>query len=359
VLLAPCVKGNGYGHGLVLSARAFLSGSADWLCVNAVYEAQRLRDAGIAAPIYVLGYVGQGELAQALRLGCRLVVYNHETVEASSRVAVRLNLRARLHLKVETGNNRQGVKLEEALMMARRIASLEGVELEGVASHFANIEDTTDHRYAKSQFERFGVFCRALEREGIRPPLRHMANSAAAMLMPDTQLELVRSGLSAYGMWPSKETLLSAQLAERPMLGLEPSLTWTCRVAQLKEVEPGEFVGYGCTFRTTHRTKLAILPVGYYDGYPRALSNSAHVLIDGRRAEVRGRVCMNIIMVDVTDIPGVTLESEAVLLGQSGEERITAEQFAEWAGTINYEVTTRINDRILRVVDKEGESASV
>lgn len=348
-LLAPNVKGNAYGHGLVLASRAFLAAGADWLCVNAIYEAQALRDAGIDAPIYVVGYTGRHELAQAISLGCRMVLYNVETYEAAAAIAKDLNAVARFHLKLETGNHRQGLDADAALALARRVHADPHTQLEGVASHFANIEDTTDHNYAREQLTRFEAFCARLQAERIDAPLRHLSNSAAAILWPTRFHDMARVGIAAYGMWPSKETLVASLLSGPGALTLRPALRWSCRIAQVKSVPAGAYVGYGCTYRTTHPTRLAILPVGYYDGYDRKLSNVAHVLIDGQRAPVRGRVCMNITMVDVTDIPTARLEGDAVLLGRSGDEEITAEQFADWAGSINYEVTTRINDRIPRL----------
>ncbi len=348
-LLAPTVKSNAYGHGLGLASRAFLAAGADWLCVNAVNEAQILRDEGIVAPIYILGYVGLDEIEQAMALGCDAVIYNAETLEKAVSVHALTGLVARFHVKLETGNNRQGLREEEAMALAERIQASEGAELVGVASHFANVEDTTDHRFAEGQLARFAAFCRRLEARGISAPIKHMSNSAATILWPDRCQDMARAGVAAYGMWPSSETLVAAVLAGRRRLELRPALTWRCRIAQVKDVAAGEFIGYGCSFRTTHPTRMAILPVGYYDGYDRGLSNVAHVLIEGQRAPVLGRVCMNITMVDVTDIPGARLEGEAVLLGRSGEEVITAEQMAGWANTINYEVTTRINDRIPRV----------
>ncbi|MEO1267935.1 MAG: alanine racemase [Myxococcota bacterium] len=348
-LLAPTVKGNAYGHGITLAAQAFLDAGADWLCVDALHEARALREVGITAPVYVLGYVGLDAIEEALALDCRLVLYNHETLVRAAQLVNTMGTTARFHLKVETGNNRQGLAPEAALALARQVAQTPGAMLEGVASHFANIEDTTDHTYARYQFDLFVSFCRALEAEGIRPRLRHIANSAATLLWPDTHMEMVRPGIATFGMWPSRETLVAALLADRPRFELCPALTWSCRIAQIKEVPAGEYIGYGCTYRTTHPTRLAIVPVGYYDGYPRSLSNIGYVLIHGRRAQVRGRVCMNIIMVDVTDIPEAGLECEAILLGADRGERISAELMADWAGTINYEVTTRIHERIPRV----------
>lgn len=350
-LLAPTVKGNAYGHGLELAARAFLEAGADWLCVNALYEARALRQAGIQAPLYLVGYVGRHELEEALALDCDLVLYNHQTFEEVAALAQRRGQQARLHLKLETGNNRQGLRQEQALELARRVHQHPHTRLRGLSSHYANIEDTTDHSFARAQLARFEGFVQKLHSLGIHPELRHMANSAACLLWPQQALDLARPGIAAYGMWPSPETLVAALLSGHRDLKLQPALRWLCRIAQLKEVPAGEYIGYGCTYRATHPTRLAILPVGYYDGYDRKLSNTAHVLIDGQRAPVRGRVCMNILMVDVTDIPQATLEQEVVLLGSAGEgqESITAEQMGAWANTINYEITTRINERIPRV----------
>jgi alanine racemase len=344
-LLAPTVKSNGYGHGLLLAARAFLSGGADWLCVDALDEARALRAAGVDAPIYIFGYVPLDELEAAVGLDCRLVVYNRETVE---RLAA-LGVRARLHLKVETGNHRQGLPPAEVLALAERVRHVPGLELEGLSSHFANIEDTTDHTYARHQLACFEETVAALRTAGHIVPMRHLSNTAATLLWPDQRFEMVRIGIGAYGIWPSKETRIAALLAGRAEMPLRPALTWKTRIAQVKSVPEGAFVGYGCTYMTTHPTRLAILPVGYADGFDRGLSNLAYVLVRGRRAPVRGRVCMNITMVDVTDVPDAALEDEVVLLGGQGAERLTADQLGDWGQTIAYEVVARIGGHLPRV----------
>jgi len=343
--LAPTVKANAYGHGLLLAARAFVSGGADWLCVHGVDEARRLRQAGLDLPLYVLGPVLLDALPEASALDLRVVVYNEATVAR----LVSLDLPLRLHLKIETGNHRQGIEVGQALHLAEAIAAAPKLELEGVASHFANIEDTTDHRYARTQLARFEDAVSALRDAGHSIPIRHLSNSAAAILWPEQTYEMVRIGISAYGLWPSTETQVAAALAGRGDTALRPALTWKTRVGQIKNVPEGAFIGYGCTFMTTHPTRLAVLPVGYFDGYDRGLSNLAHVLIRGRRAPVRGRVCMNIVMVDVTDIAEAELEDEVVLLGQQETERVSAEQIGAWAGTINYEVISRIGGHLPRI----------
>ncbi len=349
-LLAPAVKSNGYGHGLTIAARAFLRGGADWLCVHSLDEARALRAEGIGAPIYVFGPLGPWELDEAVALSLRLVTYTHEQVQRLATLRPPTGERVRLHLKVETGNHRQGLPLPELIELAREVTRHPHLEIEGLSSHFANVEDTTDHSYAERQMRLFHEAYEALSALGARPPLRHIANSAAALLWPERVMELARVGVSAYGLWPSKETRGVAVGLWSQALALRPALTWKARVAQVKQVGEGESVGYGCTFTTTRPSVIAVVPVGYYEGYDRGLSNLSHVLVRGRRAPVRGRVCMNMMMVEVTDIPGVCLGDEVVLLGAQGGERVSAEQLAGWAGTINYEVVARIAGHLPRIV---------
>ena len=347
VLIAPAVKANAYGHGIGVASHAFLAGGADWLCVHSVEEAHFLRTHGFECPILVVGYVARWELAEVRALGCRMVVYNREIVEEARHLPPGPPLR--VHIKLETGNNRQGLLLEEALSLAAEMVTVPALELEGLSTHFANVEDTTDHEFATRQLRRFEEGVSAFRAAGYAVPVCHVANSAATLLWSHSHKALVRPGIACYGMWPSPETLVSTVLGGQAPLPLKPALTWQSRVAQLKPISSGEFVGYGCTYMATHSTRLAIVPVGYYDGYDRRLSNLAHVLVRGHRAPVRGRVCMDFIMVDVTDIPEVGLEDEVVLLGRQGDERISAEQLGNWMGTINYEVTTRIGAHIPRV----------
>jgi len=348
-LLCPCVKANAYGHGLAETSKILLESGADWLSVNAIYEARILRESGITAPILVLGYVPIESLKEALELDVRLTVYNPETIDRLSEEAKKLGKTAKVHIKAETGNNRQGVLADDLLAFAKHISEVGNIEIEGLSTHFANIEDTTDHSYARTQIERFLLASQILKENGINVAIKHCANSAATILFPETHFELVRVGIASYGMWTSKETYVAYLQERNNGFDLIPALAWKAKIAQVKNIPAGEFIGYGCTFRTTHETKLAIIPVGYYDGYDRGISNS-YVLIHGKRAFLRGRVCMNMIMVDVTDIPEACLEDTVTLMGNDGDETITAEQFGAWAGSINYEVTTRVNDRILRVV---------
>ena len=348
-LCAPVVKANAYGHGLTLAAQAFLSAGADWLCVDALEEAEALREAKVEVPILVLGWVPPERLRDAVRLGVRLVVSDPALVQQLSDEAVAEGRNVPVHVKVETGNNRQGLLPPDALALAERAQRLPGLTLEGLSTHFADVEDTTDHTFARLQLARLQETVGALRRRGLRVPIVHCANSAATILWPEAHLDLVRLGIASYGMWPSRETYITALSTQRDQVALTPALTWKTRIAQLKTVAPGETVGYGRSFQVTHPTRLAVLPVGYYDGYDRRLSNLAHALVRGHRAPVRGRVCMNMLTVDVTDVPGVSGDDEVVLLGPQGDEAVTAEQLGDWIGTINYEVTTRIAAHIPRV----------
>ena len=346
--IAPAVKANAYGHGLALAARAFLAGGADWLCVNSLTEAAALRAAGVSAPLYIMGLVPPEDLEEAFTLGCRVVVYRDDVVDRAEAVCARAGLKGQLHLKLDTGNERQGLHEPEALALAQRIAACPHLVLEGVASHYANIEDTTDHRFARRQLERFHAFLAALRAAGLEVPRPHFSNSAAVLLWPDEHRALARVGISAYGMWPSNETLVAVLLAGKQAVSLRPALSWKSRLAQVRSVDKGAYVGYGCTYQTTAPARLAVVPVGYYDGYDRRLSNAAYTLVRGQRAPVRGRVAMNIFMVDVTHIDGARADDEVVLLGRDGEAAITAEEMAGWIGTINYEVTTRIAEHVPR-----------
>ncbi len=349
-ILCPCVKGNAYGHGIKECSEIFINSGADWLAVNALYEAEILRKSGIKSPIYILGYVPLNDLEEAVKLNCRLVVYNKETVHKLGKI--KTNKKIKIHLKIETGNNRQGVLLENLFDFIAYIKEFKNIEIEGISTHFANIEDTRDYSYPKIQIGKFKQAIKISEDLGLKIPIKHCANSAASILFSETYFDMVRPGISTYGMWPSEETYKSYLFKKTNGLTkfhLKPAFTWKTKIAQIKNIEANEFIGYGCTYKTKQKTKIAVLPVGYYDGYDRGVKN-AYVLVGGEKAKVLGRICMNMIMIDVTKIPSVNLEDEVVLIGQSGEKIITPEEFAKWAGTINYEITTRINERIPRII---------
>jgi alanine racemase len=277
------------------------------------------------------------------------VVMNRESLEVLSGEASERGREVKVHLKVETGTYRYGVAEEDVLDVVGLIDQLPGLKLEGLTTHFANIEDTTDHGFARSQLDCFRRVLSRVREAGYDVPVAHAACSAATLLFPESHFNMARVGIASYGLWPSKETRVSSGHVEGAGLDLQPVLAWKTRVAQVKRVPKGAYVGYGCTWRAPAETRIAVLPVGYADGYDRGLSNVGHVLIRGQRAPIRGRVCMNVCMADVTHVPGVELEDEVVLLGSQGDERVSAEDLAAWCGTIAYEVVARIAEHLPRV----------
>jgi alanine racemase len=345
VLFCAVVKSNAYGHGIAQMVQ--LLRSVDWFGVNSLEEGIELRETGVSKPILVLGHVPLDLLKKAVDADLRLTVYNRESINVLKKVSSGKHP-VRVHLKVETGTHRQGILPQEIGDFTEFVSGSEGVILEGVSTHFANIEDTLNHEYSQKQLARFHEALRIIEKKGSTPPIIHTASTAATILFPQTHFNMLRAGIGVYGLWPSRETFISASMGKKRVPDLKPVLTWKTKIVQIKKLPEGSFVGYGCTFRTTRPTTVAVLPAGYADGYDRSLGNNAHVLVKGKRAPVIGRVCMNLIMIDVTDIPGHSLEDEVVLLGTAGGETVSAETMAEWAGTINYEIVTRINPLLER-----------
>ncbi len=335
------VKADGYGHGAAAVARAALDAGAAWLGVATVAEGAQLRDAGVAAPILVLGPVAPGDADTAVARDLAVTVFARDDLpEALDRRAAAHGRAARVHLKVDTGMGRVGVHPRDAPDLADRLRSLPNLDLEGVFTHFATA-DEEDLSFARRQLARFREVLAALAARGVRPALRHAANTAATLALPDSHLDLVRNGIGIYGLWPSPVL--------RGAADLRPALRWEVRVAQVKEVASGTPLSYGATHVTRGRRRIATLPVGYGDGYPRALSNRGEVVVAGRRAPIVGRVCMDMTLVDVTGAPRVRAGDEAVLIGSQGAAEVSADAIAAWTGTINYEVTCAIGRRVPRV----------
>ena len=334
--LMAVVKADAYGHGLLIASDAFLAGGADLLGVHSVAEAARLRAGGVIAPILVLGPVNRTEAETAVQLEVEITVASLPACRAAADSGGPLQV----HLKVETGVNRQGLVEAEINEAVELLRASPAVEVVGLSSHFADIEDTTDHTFAKAQMARFAGYRDSLAAAGLDGLALHMSCSASALLWDRSHRDIARVGISAYGVWPSKETLVSVRQRGREEVALEPAVTWRVAVSQVRLVPAGETVGYGRSWKAMTDSRIAVLPVGYSDGWPRALSGGGHVLIRGRRAPLVGRVCMNLCMVDVTHIPDAEAGDQAVLLGSQGEEIITPEMLAEILGTIPYEVLT-------------------
>ncbi len=352
--MAVCVKANAYGHGLAETIDVIRDrDDCAYVTVHSLAEASACRDAGWRRRILLVGPFPLKRANDLVELDIEPLISDKSALRAVGKAAAKRKIRLRTHLKLETGTGRQGITEDEFDSFAKVYRQYDSlVRPYAAATHFANIEDTTNHEYAEYQLDRFDRMLRKLASLKLRPDIRHTASSAAVILFSKTHFDLVRPGIAVYGHWPSKETYLSYRLMGGENRLFKPVLSWKTRVMQIKKLPADAYIGYGCTYRTTAPTTLAVLPVGYADGYSRALSNQAYVLINGKRAQVRGRVCMDLIMVDITDIKGVKIGSEAVLIGPSGGEFISAEQLAGWAGTINYEILARLGGHLPRLIVK-------
>jgi alanine racemase len=338
--LMAVVKANAYGHGAVPVAKTALENGASRLAVNRALEGVELRQAGITAPILILGYSLPSEAEVIVRWDLTPTVTTVEGALALSAMSVQQGKVTLIHVKVDTGMGRFGLLPDEVVAFVRRIAKLPGLKLEGLFTHFA-IADLADKTYTRRQFGLYMRVVKQLKETGFTIPLKHVANSATDLDLPEMHLDMVRCGIALYGLRPSDEV--------EPAIPLRPAMALKSRVARVRTLPPGSSISYGCTHTTTRPTPVALVPVGYGDGYHRLLSNKGAVLIGGKRAPIVGRVCMDQFVVDVTGIEGVRQDDEVVVFGCQGEEEISAEEVAALAGTINYEVVTGILPRVTRV----------
>jgi alanine racemase len=344
--LLALVKGNAYGHGLRETAQVFLDAGVDSLGVEAVGEALALRADGITSPILVVGPIPATNVPLLYSHHLTPLLVSPEQVQTVGVFTQQASCILDVHLKFDTGMHRQGIMREELPALLNSLARFPGLRIAGVATHLAHADEAEQPEWTRRQLDHFGEVIAILAASGIRAPIRHAANSAAALLWPETHLDMVRLGIALYGFWPAE----AVQRASAGRLALRPVMTWKTRVASVKVVARGCGVGYNGSYITTRASRIAVLPIGYYDGYSRSLSNRGQVLLHGQRVPVCGRVSMNLITVDVTDIPTVQAGDEVVLIGQQGPATISTEEMAAWLGTIHYEVTTRINPLIPRVV---------
>jgi alanine racemase len=335
--LMAVVKADGYGHGAVQVSRAALSSGADCLAVAVPEEAYELRRAGFDCPILVFGLIQPEESWKPVVVGLEQTVCTSELLDAVDQEARKVGVRAAVHIKVDTGMGRIGLAPRDVVEFARRVAACANVELKGVYSHFS-CADETDKEFSYAQIRQFESVLRALDAAGIGVPVRHMANSAGVLDLPEAHYDMVRPGIMIYGLYPSSEVSHS--------VNLRPAMSFRTRICQMKEVPAGTPIGYGATHRTTAaRTKVATIPAGYADGYRRLLSNRGEVIVRGVRVPLLGRVAMDMCMLDVTSVPDVRPGDEVTLFGPG----VPAEEIASLIGTINYEVVTAIGKRVPRV----------
>ncbi|MCC3145260.1 alanine racemase [Halanaerobium sp. Z-7514] len=339
-IFTAVVKADAYGHGAVAISQAALEAGANRLAVAIPEEGIELREAGITAPIEVLGELLAEQLIDLVKYDLIPTISKFKTAERLNNLCAAYKLKKKIHLNVDTGMNRVGVNYKKALALLKKINKLPNLEIEGIMTHFARA-DELEKEYTLIQWERFNNLLEELKKEEIEIPIKHCANSAAVIDFPEFALDMVRVGIMIYGLKPSPDL--------KNNFNLKPVLTWKCRIVRLKDVPAGEGVSYGSDYITPQKEKIATLPLGYADGYARILGNKASVLIKAKRAPIRGRICMDQFMVDVSGIEGVELGEEVVLIGRQNDSIITADQLAELAATINYEIVSRISKRVARI----------
>jgi len=331
------VKADAYGHGMVPVARTALLAGADWLGVALLEEGVLLRKAGIKVPILVLGEALPEGAGLFVQHNITATVCSPESLFALNQAAERSDRKAAMHIKVDTGMGRIGLDPKDVLPFMEKALSLKNIRVEGIFSHFSSV-DEKEKGFSYQQLHQFKQVLAALEGQGIHLPLKHFASSAATIDFPEGYFDMVRPGISLYGVYPSAEVDHSVPL--KPAMTLKTSITF------LKEVPPGTVLSYGRTFETQRKSRIATLPVGYGDGYPRLLSNHGEVLVAGRRAPVVGRVCMDMTLIDVTDIPEAKVGSEVILFGKQDNAEILVDEIAEKAGTISHEILCGITKRV-------------
>ena len=347
--MVAVIKTDGYGHGAVPIARMIQPEDYIWgFAVATMTEAMILRKNQITKPVLILGYTFEEDYEDLIRYEIRPVVFKLDMAKELSQAAVQLKKTLSIHIGLDTGMSRIGFSdTEESIKTICEIASLPGIRIEGMFTHFAKA-DELDKASANRQFERYMHFAHRLEEAGVAIPLKHVSNSAALMELADMNLDLVRAGISIYGIYPSEEV-------SRDSMKLTPAMSLHSRIVYIKEIETGTQISYGGTFTAPHPMRIATIPVGYGDGYPRMLSNKGFVLIREKRARILGRICMDQFMVDVTDIPEAQERDEVVLVGRQGNEEITVDELGDLCGRFSYEFICDIGKRVPRIYTKNHE----
>jgi Alr-MurF fusion protein len=339
VALMAVVKGNAYGHGAVPVCSTVLLNGATYLGVASVNEASELRDAAINAPILVMGYTPPWAASEVIRYNLTITVYNLEVARSFDRAAREMNATINVHVKIDTGMSRLGLLPDQAMTFFRSFKNLRNLRLEGIFTHFSSSENDPDYTY--EQLRVFNTVVNPLKAAGFQFKYIHAANTAAALNIPETRFNMVRCGIGLYGLDPGIEAPLPGDF--------RTAMSWKTTIAQVKSLPPGTFVGYNNTYQTSETEQIAVIPVGYADGFRRAPNNWGEVLVGGQRAPIVGRVSMDQAMIDVTNIPGVNIGDEVVLIGRQGDQQITADDVATQLGTSAYEVVSTILPRVPRV----------
>lgn len=340
------IKADGYGHGAVEIAKT-IDGQADAYGVAILEEGVELRKAGITKPVLILGFTPEPQYSAMIDYNITTAVFQYDMAEKMSKAAMAKGKKAKVHIKLDTGMGRIGFALnDESLDCILRIAELPGIQIDGCFSHFARM-DEADKTRAKMQFDAFLAFTKKIEESGIELSVKHISNSAGIIEAPEVQLDMVRDGICLYGLYPSGEV-------KKERLALVPAMELKAYVSYVKELEAGVEIGYGGTYTTTRKTKVATIPVGYADGYPRCLSNKGRVLIHGESAPIIGRVCMDQFMADVTDIAPVKEGDVVTLFGRDGDAILSVEEVSGMSHSFNYEFVCDVGKRVPRVFYRHG-----
>lgn len=348
----PVVKADAYGHGAIEVTKALSEIGTYGFAVATVGEALALRRAGITKPILILDFVFPNQFETIIRNDIMLTIFQYGIAKSLNEAAIQMGTTAHIHLKVDTGMGRIGyIPNDESAEEIRKISELSNIEIDGIFTHFA-CADSADKTSMNAQLERFRNFVGKLEALGVDIPVKHVCNSAAIIDMQDNFLNMVRSGIITYGLFPSEEV-------NKENLDIKPAMEMHSVVINVKTINKGDTVSYGSTYVAEKPTVIATIPVGYADGYPRQLSNKGSVLIHGRRAKIVGRVCMDQFMVDVTDIPDVLIGDNVTLVGADGDECITCEEIGEISGRFNYEFLCCITRRVPRVYIRNGKTKKI
>lgn len=344
------VKANAYGHGIAEVVRECVAAGISIFAVDSVEEGIEVRKAARDAEILVLGFTLPERLADVIKNDLVQTVYHMSTIEQLSEEATKLEKVAYVNLKIETGLNRQGIKASQLTQFLVTIRQNErSVSLYSLSSHFANAEDVYSPDFMKEQTSRLAEIAGSVYTSGFSPKYVHIACSAAAIVDPESQFNLARFGIAMYGCWSSVDLMRKNRISNRA-IELKPVLSWRSRIAQIKDLVPGDKVGYGMTFTADRVMRIAVVPVGYYDGYARSIAGEGFVLVRGQKCRILGIICMNMFMIDVSNVPNASLESIVTLIGRDGMNEVKADDIADWTGTINYEVLARLNPAIPRIV---------
>ncbi|MFA5047539.1 MAG: alanine racemase [Patescibacteria group bacterium] len=349
--LSVAIKANAYGHGLIGVAKILQRSGADWLSVTSVEEAKELRQAKIKLPIIIIGAILEQDLPDIIKTRSSCFIYDHKLAQKLSQLAVLAGQTIPIHIKIDTGMGRQGLAPQAVKFFIEKISQLKNIKIEGIGTHFATSDEGKNNDYFLRQLKLFLAVADEAEKILGRKLIKHCANSAAAMLYPQANMDMVRVGLSAYGYYPSPTI---KKIWEKKSPALQPCLSWKTKIVATKKIKRGTCVSYGCHFKAKTDTTIAILPIGYYDGLDRRLSNCGEVLVHDRKTKIIGTICMNLTMIDVGQIGRVRAGDEVVILGRQGREQISVEELANKIGTINYEVVTRIREGLPKIYQQKN-----